>query len=1084
LKVIRGVDLQGEFKMYPTVNGDGLVVMVGVPSSLVDSGTSPVLYNGVPLMLYFAVSNLESTASEHNCDCLNDYPALMDVGGGGDVWGKTNAALGDYDVDYYSGISFVTRGLRWANSGGELYMGANAASSDVKAVSSELADMNTKAFETVEFDWDVYDRKCENNIAECYVVELTSDVVNLIPGVVFSRSMGFDCEYKEGLPQVRWDAMKSGQLYGFRSGTSIWLPSGGKQFCIVGGEVGRSMETRYSVISSSFASEVFFDGGAYFGTCLNPNLFKRGSIFPPWLVTSDNASVHYCNGEYGSNSIVDFEMHGGEKYVFCSGDRHGVVERQKICSAATSTLVQVGKVFSKRSTVTEACGEAMCLLIAGDKYSSITDVMNENYDITGYTMIFLNVDIGILEKILFDVYEYDVIVEKLGSTDGRGVPGTGAKAIGDMYGVIESYYNSTHYVFGTAVYTSVYSEMSSGVAISANSVTVESAFAERPVTFSSSSCVKFSVSGDDFSVSNVIFNQSLCSEESPVVIGGKGGQILNTTVIDGPSAVLYGGGYERTNVSGSVVSSTVYVYNPSYVGERYVGGIYGNVAGDAIMSEGDVGGYDLVSLGVHVVCDSNAYFSICENVDNKEGDLVDIGVCSVGCPKENRTSSLGSVIECLGPTNAAKLEKACSEYSVYEVNNNTYDGIGMSCGVIFPELEIANSCGNREKTEVCSMVNDCSSYYDSDFSYCIEVDKACVKHGTSNSCSGVSGSLGQTNDDEQYVGSNVDRLSQGWLYDGSTVYTSVEAFNNKFCRGGCSNANSCSSNACERIKSSGFVCFQDDLSTGSCLTRGVFSVDVSSGGDLFTSTLCGSKGCLYNESVYLFTAVREQKIYSLSFADDPYNCMGFDGSISACSPCLVGPGSGVRPKGSCGDVEMGVCGGNLTIIVGVGVCVSREAVICDFAGTGMKNEYPMGGGIGLVGLGGLLGEVKGAICGDLADNVYSSMRMDFECLNGVCVKSGGERVSMEYGEMIEIGSEQCVVSVFHGILQSPGDFSLTSIGGEVVDVGALLECFGVPYEHSIFHGAATYSATIGIGFGVLVVGTMLGVIACLAGYFK
>jgi hypothetical protein len=86
--------------------------------------------------------------------------------------------------------------------------------------------------------------------------------------------------------------------------------------------------------------------------------------------------------------------------------------------------------------------------------------------------------------------------------------------------------------------------------------------------------------------------------------------------------------------------------------------------------------------------------------------------------------------------------------------------------------------------------------------------------------------------------------------------------------------------------------------------------------------------------------------------------------------------------------------------------------------------------------------------------------------------------------MIEIGSEQCVVSVFHGILQSPGDFSLTSIGGEVVDVGALLECFGVPYEHSIFHGAATYSATIGIGFGVLVVGTMLGVIACLAGYFK
>lgn len=148
----------------------------------------------------------------------------------------------------------------------------------------------------------------------------------------------------------------------------------------------------------------------YPGTCLMPSLFVRGSVYPPSLVTLDNASANYCDNAFPAiPQSFGFNAARVGGLTFCGSDPLDYDERRELCRSG-GTEVLVGFVMAPR-TLDDACppGTDTCLLIPGDPFATVQNLIDAAFDLTNVTVYLSPVPLAVFSMLVFEARALDLV---------------------------------------------------------------------------------------------------------------------------------------------------------------------------------------------------------------------------------------------------------------------------------------------------------------------------------------------------------------------------------------------------------------------------------------------------------------------------------------------------------------------------------------------------------------------------------------------------------------------------------------------------------------------------------------------------
>ena len=255
-------------------------------------------------------------------------------------------------------------------------------------------------------------------------------------------------------------------------------------------------------------------------------------------------------------------------------------EAPRCCSASSSFF---------RSRITDACdlADKICVLIPGDTFHSVGSVLATDIDATGFTFIYLNIHMDVLQLLLVDpavadlVYDTDINTSPLrsaldenehsillkhlpppsklvGDAFCGGMPMTPA-VLAELRELLESRRNADgSYTFledtvspdATTVLTDVYSDFYETTTVPFSNIKIRSAFEDRPATIHPVDCSTFFVTAAGFNVRNIVFNQSACQygepyDRVPIVIAGNQAEhthVANITLVNAESPIMFQAG--------------------------------------------------------------------------------------------------------------------------------------------------------------------------------------------------------------------------------------------------------------------------------------------------------------------------------------------------------------------------------------------------------------------------------------------------------------------------------------------------------------------------------------------------------------
>lgn len=124
-----------------------------------------------------------------------------------------------------------------------------------------------------------------------------------------------------------------------------------------------------------------------------------------------NSSANYCDNAYpGPPEPFAFDASknsGG--LTLCNNDPLSHKARMELCSSGGSEVL-VGFVIAER-TIDDACppGTRTCLLIPGDSFSTVEQLVRAGADLTNTTIFFLPVPIPVIEMLVFEARALDLV---------------------------------------------------------------------------------------------------------------------------------------------------------------------------------------------------------------------------------------------------------------------------------------------------------------------------------------------------------------------------------------------------------------------------------------------------------------------------------------------------------------------------------------------------------------------------------------------------------------------------------------------------------------------------------------------------
>ena len=462
---------------------------------------------------------------------------------------------------------------------------------------------------------------------------------------------------------------------------------GAHMFCIDWSDGPDHFDTRYTMLSTGAEQLDYGSAGAYPGTCLAPYLVQHGSVHPPYnavdgsRLTVSNASAHYCN-DYWQDGVgvkpVPFSPPNWGKFTFCNNDAYDIAQRRKLCYLEGGAEVIVGSILQPRVAFDQACSviDQICILIPGDLFYSISSL--GHVDLTGYTIIYLNIKLETLRLLLLDSYVMDLIFEtsintspfipgtpslshlgalnRVDGTDGDivgkafcGGGFMGTKVFASLERLIEAHKINGNYTFitGDGIGSSVTIEnpyiplFLDDFEIGFENMTIRSAFAGQHATefytdaARGQKCTPITIRESGATITGIIFNRSLCTGDAvdkvPIIVVGERihrATISNITVIDAESAVVFLGGPSVSarwvtspviDITGAVVENIAFVYTPSYSGTNmFITAAFGGTNGTAVVigvGEGTPGAPD-TSITPQLECTPQPGLVVCTKNNN------------------------------------------------------------------------------------------------------------------------------------------------------------------------------------------------------------------------------------------------------------------------------------------------------------------------------------------------------------------------------------------------------------------------------------------------------------------------------------
>lgn len=801
---------------YPTVRPNGYVEIGGVPVSLV---VDPPLTTGK----YRAFDLDQSTANEYNCNCRVRTP----------VWTMRIAdsvllrRYEDKEGAVGRTCSVAAYGYRWQNAPNfGLVMEPNAETPNVPALLGIASKMGadyrdatlfelghaqhnalTDYCDTINPEWCTQAESVAQCFSDTQLDESTTKTFKqccwiedaehrsrpAVAGATFKSRITTPC-FAEGICVARANRMMfPDTTYAFSHGDVEWLPpfpsinivDTTAVFCVINQD---PITARFTFVSTGDAVEDYGSAGKYPGTCLKPALFVKGAVTPPSMITRANGSVHYCDATFPAATTPFSFAESNTAFTFCHNDALTRAERRDVCRKGGSEVL-LGKQLNYRSRVTDACDMAdkVCVLIPGDTFHSVGSVLATDLDATGFTFIYLNIHMDVLQLLLIDpavadlVYDTDINTSPLrsaldatehsillkhlpppsrlvGDAFCGGMPMTPA-VLAELQQLLESRRNPDgSYTFledtvssdATVVLTDIYADFYETTTVPFSDIKIRSAFEDRPATVHPVDCSTFFVTAAGFTVRNVVFNQSTCLygepyDRVPIVIAGNQAEhthITNITLVNAESPVMFQAGPTQktrwvqaraTNITGSLVEGVRFHYDPHfYSGEMFITAMLGGTSGSAAVKGVDQGITTTIntSLTPQSTCTNN----ICIRPNNTRATntvvLIDVSTCAQGCHRP--VSSLDGGVTCPASENTGMPLKDCSEYEPHEIVAATVvDSIGLKCEIVF--ATDATACADRELAHDCAdIVGEarCARYYDRDVRTCVYAGGATCVAGT------------------------------------------------------------------------------------------------------------------------------------------------------------------------------------------------------------------------------------------------------------------------------------------------------------------------------------------------------------------
>jgi len=627
-------------------------------------GVPFTLTNAPPdsLGFYADYDSTISTAPEYNCDCKNKVPNWINRPATGEVLKRYKGAVSNLVLGSASTCSVMMRGYGWNDKDPGLIMTRNPPTNDIPAVlSGENLGGNLSSHVTpfvLEYSQIVQLREMCTPIKEqlgvlcaaastpdqcmsadkmgnttipyaacCWVT--ADNAKPMFAGTTFGAAVARGCMSGPGAACVpRSDINENespGQaLVGFGTRPEscpecAWLPpyvpasvnrhffdgrTGSVMFCVITGYP-YAVPVRHLLIETSDTLFEYGELGPYNGTCLSPYLFQQFKVYPPQMLTASNSSIHYCNDAY-PDAPVPMTGPAGRNFTFCHADPLDIVDRMQVCVKGGSEII-VGQQMRPRDAFEQVCSEIdrRCVLIPGDTFFGIESLNGR--DLTGYTLIYLNVDISTLQLLLIAsrtmdlVKETSVALSPFYTSTGELFRANGVTELhGEMVAnafcnggymddrtlvalgeIIEGHRDESANVYrfqtGTTgpesevvmdtPYTPVYI---SDIEITSTNLTIQGAFDIHPTEFrpaahTGAPCPKIAVSATGFAARNVVFNRSGCTSagalRAPIIVVGENAQrtiVSNVTVVDAESAIVFQSGpsTETRWVRGNTMDTT------------------------------------------------------------------------------------------------------------------------------------------------------------------------------------------------------------------------------------------------------------------------------------------------------------------------------------------------------------------------------------------------------------------------------------------------------------------------------------------------------------------------------------------------
>jgi hypothetical protein len=821
-------------------------------------------------------------------------------------------------------------------------------------------------------------------------------------GTTFSAAITTPCTVSDGACVPRSAPRTTIVAFGqdpskkppFHGRTVPWLPEFAPSNVVIAGRdqlfcvpPNAPIRAHYTAVSSGDTVNVFgqsFRG--YPGTCLRPQLFRKGFVYPPDALGPSNATAHYCNGAYPQESTPFENDHTSGALTFCHNDPLGPADRKSLCSGPGSEIL-LGRIIRPRSTISEACDlEAKrCVLIPGDTYSQVTDVVAAGVDIEHFTFVLLDVSITTLQMLVIGARALDIVVEtdpllapmRAQSSVLLNLTKITTQSLADDSDAIEAAFCGSAFVTDSVIAAldrvlsahwtghnysfvgpnalaqtldSVHSPITAKLTtISAPYVTVKGA-QSRPTVLrpEKPGCTLFAVVTHGFAASNIIFNQTDCTDP-PITFNGEfanNTRLTNLLVINAPAAALFTGGVSQNanwitaktlDTTGSVVENVTFAYNTAYTGDNsYASVVLGATTGTFVIVGTGAPPVQAVdtSQTPQLACSKGNFAAVCVKPNNSLGVFLDISVCGKGCSSPSATLNNG--VACNQTSEIARTQIIVADCSALTPQNFTnhdavfVNRVGIGCNVAFKYTSAhVRSCADRARVHKCDDVEGepdrCRRYHDDHFYACRYDDGGACQRGTS--CAPVVVTASSTPNGlipaQSGAPLNGPLSRQQWFaarpQNGgpSFVYSSDAAHTNIACLGGCAIEGSCSPNACPSTGSP-FRCISDSLMSAPCGAHPHIMLSTERA-PLFITTLALDSDCIAltgstlsksncnsGRSVeWLLTQVASQNNYDyfhISRPESPYDCISVAKNntlvLAPCTPCSVGPADTVKTQNS------------------------------------------------------------------------------------------------------------------------------------------------------------------------------------------